>query len=134
MHNIELWANPALRKMTVTGAVVMNRDMAAHLSKRLLYPGAMRKRLARQLANRLNASYGLSQDHHATELSMLTVKRLSLVMTIVLLGACSSESGTSGTKERHEHVWRTQTDALDKTRQVEGLLNDSASRPLGARQ
>ena len=64
---------------------------------------------------------------------MLTVNRLSVVISIVLLGACSSESDISNTKQRHDHVWKTQTDALDKARQVEVLLDDSASRQLEVR-
>ena len=65
---------------------------------------------------------------------MRTVNRLSIVISVMLLGACSTESGTGNTNERHDHVWKTQTDALDKARQVEGLLDDSASRQLGAQR
>ena len=62
---------------------------------------------------------------------MLTVNRLTLGVFIVLLAACSGES-SSTTDEKHDHVWKTQTDALEKAKQVEGLMDDAASRHLRA--
>ena len=65
---------------------------------------------------------------------MLTVKRLSLSLLMVLMAACSGESGSSATDKKGEHVWKTQTDALEKARQVEGLLDEAASRQLRANE
>lgn len=63
---------------------------------------------------------------------MLTVNRLALGLFIVVLAACSGENGSSATNEKHDHVWKTQTDALEKAKQVEGLVNEAASRHLRA--
>ncbi len=63
---------------------------------------------------------------------MLTVNRMTLGLFIVALAACSGESGSSATDKKHDHVWKTQTDALEKAKQVEGIVNEAASRHLRA--
>ena len=68
------------------------------------------------------------------EKRILAVNRLALSLLMVLLAACSGESGISATEEKGEHVWKTQTDALEKARQVEGLLDEAASRQLRANE
>ena len=39
---------------------------------------------------------------------------------LIMLSACSSESDDAKTSE--EHVWKEQTDAIDKAREVESIL------------
>ena len=63
---------------------------------------------------------------------MLTVNRLALGLLVVLLAACSAENGSSAIGERNGHVWKAQTNALEKVKQVEGLLGDAAMRHLRA--
>ena len=62
---------------------------------------------------------------------MHIVNRLTLVLLIAALGACSTGSG-EGTDVQGDHVWKTQTDALEKARQVEGLMDEAAGRQLRA--
>ena len=57
---------------------------------------------------------------------MSTVKKLIAGSFIALLAGCTGDSATSTTDEKIDHVWRTQTDALDKAREVGGILNETA--------
>lgn len=45
-----------------------------------------------------------------------------LVLTLVALGACSGEDSEA----EKTHVWKEQTDTMDKARAVEGMLQDAA--------
>ena len=47
----------------------------------------------------------------------------------VLLAACSGEDATQPSgPARGDHVWKTQTDMLDKARDVEDVLLDAGSQ------
>lgn len=47
----------------------------------------------------------------------------------VLLAACSGEDATQQSgPARGDHVWKTQTDMLDKARDVEDVLLDASSQ------
>lgn len=49
--------------------------------------------------------------------------RLALVLAAgIHLGACSSEDN-----EVTEHVWKDQVEAIDKAREVEGVIQDAAT-------
>ncbi len=86
--------------------------------------------LAHELVNGPRADYGLIRNHLAEEIHMLTLNRVTLGLFVFALAACSGENGNSATDEKHDHVWKTQTDALDKAKQVAGLVNEAASRHL----
>ena len=62
---------------------------------------------------------------------MLTVNRLALSLLVALLGACAGGDGDAA-DGRQDHVWKTRTDALEKARQVESLLDEAATRQLRA--
>ncbi len=44
----------------------------------------------------------------------------------LLLVACAEQR--ESTTERGDHIWRAQTDAMDKARRIEGVVHDAASR------
>lgn len=62
-------------------------------------------------------------------------KTTMLLLTIsAILIACSdedkaaSDSSSSKPQLTGEHVWKDQTDAMDKAREVEGLIQDAADK------
>ena len=51
-------------------------------------------------------------------------KLLSITILVTLvISACSDEGKNH---EEQEHVWKDQTEALDKAKAVEGIIQDSA--------
>ena len=46
-----------------------------------------------------------------------------LISMIIFLSACSEDKETSG-----EHVWKEQTDTINKAQQVEAIIMDSAEK------
>lgn len=53
------------------------------------------------------------------------MNKLITIIVFVFLGAgaCSDEGKN---QEKRDHVWKEQTEALDKAKAVEGILKDSA--------
>ena len=51
--------------------------------------------------------------------------RVLLFLCVLFLSACSSGSGES---TGSDHVWKSQTDALQKARETEQLLADEVAR------
>ena len=49
------------------------------------------------------------------------IKVLFLFFTLLFMAACSDE-----TQKVEDHVWKEQTDMIDKAKEVELLLNDAA--------
>jgi len=49
------------------------------------------------------------------------IKVLALLFTLLSLAACSDE-----TQKVEDHVWKEQTDMIDKAKDVEVLINDAA--------
>ena len=49
-----------------------------------------------------------------------------LSLGLMTLAACSSESDEQQTSQ--EHVWKSQTQAIDKAREVEGILQRTQSQ------
>ena len=45
---------------------------------------------------------------------------LALGVVLIMLGGCSSEPDDADT--RKDHVWKEQTDSIDKAREVETIL------------
>ncbi|MEQ8288338.1 MAG: hypothetical protein RIB78_01310 [Gammaproteobacteria bacterium] len=54
------------------------------------------------------------------------MKTLFACLLVISLSACSGESEDGGTVSG-EHVWKSQTDSLDKARAVEGMLQQDAA-------
>ena len=50
---------------------------------------------------------------------------LSLIVCLILT-ACSGEDSSNSSDAKNDHVWKEQTDTIDKAREVEGKLMDSA--------
>lgn len=46
-----------------------------------------------------------------------------IVFIFLAAGACSDEGKS---QEKQDHVWKEQTEALDKAKAVEGILKESA--------
>jgi len=53
------------------------------------------------------------------------MKILLLVMTALLMSACSDSDKTQ--KVEQDHVWKEQTELIDKAKNVEQMLQDSAT-------
>lgn len=66
------------------------------------------------------------------ESKMQLVNGIILLLIISLTVACSGEDA-SGTKENanDDRIWKTQTDALERARQVENILLESAEERRG---
>ena len=50
-------------------------------------------------------------------------KALNVLFTLYLLAGCSGEDQSGN----NEHVWKTQTDSLEKAKAVEGILQQDAA-------
>lgn len=50
------------------------------------------------------------------------MKYFILLICILVLNGCSENNSS----EKNDHVWKEQTEAIDKAKAVEGLLMDSA--------
>jgi outer membrane biogenesis lipoprotein LolB len=51
---------------------------------------------------------------------------LIIVFSTLLLTACTDDEGKDASNTRRDHVWKDQTDTIDKAKEVEGMLKDSA--------
>jgi len=51
---------------------------------------------------------------------MFTLNRIFLITIILLVAACSDNQETSG-----DHVWKEQTDTIDKAKEVEAMMMKS---------
>lgn len=81
--------------------------------------------------------YESGPGHHSLWLSkaaypMSTIKPLILIL-ILALSACSggeenrtSANSETGEQSKNDHPWKSQTGAINKAREVEGMLKDSA--------
>ncbi len=61
-------------------------------------------------------------------MNMKRSAQLFLVLSAVLLSACSNESDEQGEVRKDDHVWKAQTEALEKARNVDKLLQDAAEK------
>ena len=56
------------------------------------------------------------------------MKRLSLLSLSILLYLCAcSDNNDSEQQKQKAHVWQEQSDALDKAKAVDGIIQDSAA-------
>jgi outer membrane biogenesis lipoprotein LolB len=56
---------------------------------------------------------------------MVSLKKVFYIMvSCLILFACSDESSNSSQKD---HVWKEQTDTIDKAKEVEGMMLESAA-------
>ena len=51
---------------------------------------------------------------------------LAIVISFLLLIACSDDKEKDKNKTSGDHVWKEQTDTMDRARAVEGALEDAA--------
>ena len=57
---------------------------------------------------------------------MYTQNRLTIILVFsILLVACSEQTDTT---TQNDHVWKEQTETIDKAKQVEGIIMDSAEQ------
>lgn len=58
------------------------------------------------------------------------IKKIIILSAVLLLvSACSDDDkATSENKESGDHVWKEQTQVLDKAKEVEGLLKDVSDK------
>ncbi|MGB1800543.1 MAG: hypothetical protein ACPHLK_06910 [Gammaproteobacteria bacterium] len=59
------------------------------------------------------------------------IKITLLIFSCSCLIACSNESDNSA-EAKKDHVWKEQTDAIDKAKEAEGMLMDSATNMQNA--
>ena len=52
------------------------------------------------------------------------IKIFSITALVILAITSCSDEGNS--QEKHDHVWKEQTQTLDKAKAVEGIIMDSA--------
>lgn len=53
-------------------------------------------------------------------------KILLLLLTCLLFAACSDDDNSDTADSKKGHVWKEQTDTIDKAKEVEGMILDSA--------
>jgi len=53
------------------------------------------------------------------------IKATLLIVSCSFFIACSNE-GDNSAEAKKDHIWKEQTDAIDKAKEVEGMLMDSA--------
>ena len=56
------------------------------------------------------------------------MKKLFVLSVVLLLVACSSGDDQAKSQEVEEHIWKSQTDMINKSRNLEGLLQDAADK------
>lgn len=54
------------------------------------------------------------------------INAMLLLCSFVIVTACSNE-GDSNTEAKKNHVWKEQTETINKAKEVEGMLMDSAT-------
>jgi outer membrane biogenesis lipoprotein LolB len=54
------------------------------------------------------------------------IKLLLLLVPCLLFTACSDEGNSSKAETKKDHVWKEQTDTINKAKEVEGMILDSA--------
>ena len=59
------------------------------------------------------------------------IKALLLTFSTLLLIACSEENSETAAANQ-DHVWKEQTETINKAREVEGMLLDSATNMQNA--
>lgn len=54
----------------------------------------------------------------------MKIRNILLYLSVLLLVACSDETD----KVEGDHVWKEQTDMIDKAKGIEALINDAAEQ------
>ena len=55
------------------------------------------------------------------------IRAFLLLISCSILAACSDESNGSGAEAKKDHVWKEQTEMINKAKEVEGMVLDSAA-------
>lgn len=53
------------------------------------------------------------------------IKTILFLVSCLMVSACSDESNSSAKVEK-DHVWKEQTDTINKAKEVEGMMMDAA--------
>jgi len=57
----------------------------------------------------------------------MKIKLISVIIfSTLLLTACSDDEGKAKSKLTGDHVWKEQTDTMERAKAVEGMLEDAA--------
>ncbi|MGH8653465.1 MAG: hypothetical protein ACREYE_15445 [Gammaproteobacteria bacterium] len=63
---------------------------------------------------------------------MIAIHRPSLVLVLVSFAACSSgDDETNRSDPSVDHVWKKQTDTIEKAKEINGLIQDHAIGSFG---
>jgi outer membrane biogenesis lipoprotein LolB len=54
------------------------------------------------------------------------IKIFLLLISSLMLIACSDESSSDSTETKKDHVWKEQTDTINKAKEVEGMIMGAA--------
>lgn len=60
------------------------------------------------------------------------IRLVFLLFSFLLFIACSEETDSNAADVEKDHVWKEQTDTIDKAKEVEGMLIDSAEATKNA--
>lgn len=55
------------------------------------------------------------------------IKVFLLLVCCSILSACSDEDNSEGATAKKDHVWKEQTDMINKAKEVEAMILDSAA-------
>jgi ABC-type glycerol-3-phosphate transport system substrate-binding protein len=62
------------------------------------------------------------------------MNRIFIIAAVLMISACSGSDGTTADQAEPEkdgnHVWKTQTDQMDRARDVENVLQQSHERNM----
>ena len=56
------------------------------------------------------------------------IKIILLLVTCILFSACSDESNNSSAEANKDHVWKSQTDSIEKAKEVEAMMMDATEK------
>lgn len=57
----------------------------------------------------------------------VALKTILLLGTCLIFTGCSGEDDSNNTEAKKDHVWKEQTDTINKAKEVEGMIMDSAA-------
>jgi len=58
----------------------------------------------------------------------MNLNKVLLILTFVIVSGCSDSVDKAANEPKGDHVFKTQTDALDKAKQAEKMILDSAAQ------
>ena len=58
----------------------------------------------------------------------MTIHRILLILPLLLAGACSESKDAYRAQTGRDHVWKEQTDALDRAKEADRLIQEAAEK------